>query len=55
MYDRYKDVPTPKNGERHSVWYRMRMMVTRMWQRWRCLTLDQQRDDLTRQTTLMSA
>jgi hypothetical protein len=46
MYDRYKDVPPPKNGERHSVWYRMRMMVTRMWLRWRCLTLDQQRDDL---------
>jgi transposase-like protein len=46
MYDRYKAVPRPKNGERHSVWYRMRMMITRVWLRWRCLTLDQQRDDL---------
>jgi len=46
MYDRYKGIPKPKNGERHSVWYRMRMMVTRMWLRWRSLTLDQSRDDL---------
>ena len=46
MYARYKDVPAPRSGERHSVWYRMRMMVTRMWVRWRCLTLDQWRDDL---------
>lgn len=46
MYDRYKEVPPPEQGERHSVWYRMRLMVTRMWLRWRCLTLDQRRDDL---------
>ena len=46
MYDRYKHVPPPENHAPHSVWYRMRMMVTRMWVRWRCLTLDQRRDDL---------
>lgn len=46
MYERYKDVPPPETGDRHSVWYRMRMMVTRMWLRWRCLTLDQRRADL---------
>ena len=46
MYERYKGVPPPEHHERHTVWYRMRMMVTRMWLRWRCLTLDQQRDDL---------
>jgi transposase-like protein len=46
MYERYKDVPTPEPGERHSVWYRARMMVTRLWLRWRCLTLDQRRADL---------
>ena len=46
MYDRYKDVPTPESGTRHSVWYRMRTAVTRLWLRWRKLTLDQRRDDL---------
>jgi len=46
MYDRYKDVPGPENGQRHTVWYRMRMAVTRLWLRWRHLTLDQHRDDL---------
>jgi hypothetical protein len=30
IYDRYKDVPAPKKGQRHSVWYRMRMAVTRL-------------------------
>ena len=46
MYDRYKEVPVPKTGERHSVWYRMRMAVTRLWERWRKLTRDQQREDM---------
>jgi transposase-like protein len=46
MYDRYKDVPVPENGKRHTVWYRMRMAVTRLWLRWGHLTLDQRRDDL---------
>jgi len=46
LYDRYKDVPVPEKGQRHSVWYRMRMAVTRLWLHWRNLTLDQRRDDL---------
>ena len=46
LYERYKDVPVPPRGTRHSVWYRLRMLVTRLWNRWRCLTLDQRRDDL---------
>jgi transposase-like protein len=46
MYERYKDVPVPDSGKRHSVWYRMRMAVTRLWLRWRNLTRDQHRDDL---------
>ena len=29
LYDRYKGVPKPPVGVRHSVWYRMRMLVTR--------------------------
>ena len=46
IHARYKDVPPPEVGAHYGVWYRMRMMVTRMWLRWRYLTLDQQRDDL---------
>ncbi len=46
LYHRYKVVPPPPGGERHSVWYRIRMLVTRLWARWRKFTLDQRRDDL---------
>lgn len=46
LYERYKGVPAPDSGKRHSVWYRMRMAVTRLWLRWRQLTLDQRRNDL---------
>ena len=46
LYDRYKVVTKPPPGTRHSVWYRMRMLATRLWERWRKFTLDQQRDDL---------
>jgi len=46
LYDRYKVIPAPPVGQRHSVWYRMRMAVTRLWERWRCLTLDQRRTGL---------
>jgi hypothetical protein len=46
MYDRYKAAPAPKKGQRHTVWYRTRMLVTRLWDRWPNLTLDQRRDDL---------
>ncbi len=46
LYARYKDVPPPPAGKAHSVWYRMRMLITRLWLRWRKFTLDQRRDDL---------
>lgn len=46
MYHRYQAAPVPKKGERHTVWYRMRMLVTRLWERWYRLTLDQRRADL---------
>ena len=46
MYHRYKAAPVPKKGQRHTVWYRMRMLITRLWNRWPNLTLDQRRDDL---------
>ncbi len=46
LYHRYQGAPVPQKGKRHSVWYRMRMLVTRLWERWPRLTLDQRRDDL---------
>ena len=46
MYDRYKDVPLPPAKTKHSAWYRMRMLVTRLWNRWRKLILDLTRTDL---------
>jgi transposase-like protein len=46
MYYRYMAAPVPKKGQRHTVWYRMRMRITRLWETWARLTLDQHRDDL---------
>jgi len=46
LYDRYKGVRQPAAGRRHTVWYRMRMLITRIWERWGRLTLDQRRDGL---------
>ena len=46
MYDRYTQVPPPAKGQRHTAWYRSRMLITRLWDRWSRLTLDQHRDDL---------
>ena len=46
LYERYKVVPQPPVGVRHTVWYRMGMLVTRLWERWRKFTLDQLRQDL---------
>ena len=46
LYHRYKQVPQPSKGQRHTAWYRLRMLITRLWNRWRRLTLDQRRDDL---------
>ena len=46
MYYRYMAAPVPNAGEHHTVWYRMRMLILRLWERWARLTLDQRRDDL---------
>ena len=46
LYHRYQAAPAPQKGQRHTVWYRMRMLVTRLWDRWSRLTLDQRRADL---------
>ncbi len=46
MYHRYKGAPAPGKGKRHSVGYRMRMLVTRLWDNWKRLTLYLRRGDL---------
>jgi transposase-like protein len=47
LYHRYKAAPPPsRKGERHSIWYRVRMLITRRWEHWRRLTLDLRRSDL---------
>lgn len=46
LYHRYQAAPTPPAGRKHPVWYRMRMLVARLWNKWNRLTLDQHRDDL---------
>jgi transposase-like protein len=46
LYRRYQAAPPPKRGQRHTVWYRMRMLVTRLWENWPRLTLDQRRENL---------
>ena len=46
LYHCYATVRQPKPGQRHSVLYRLRMLITRLWERWSRLTLDKHRDDL---------
>lgn len=46
FYHRYKAVPLPRPGKRHTVWVRTRLLITRLWERWGRLTLDQRREDL---------
>jgi transposase-like protein len=46
LYQHYQAAPKPPQGKRHPVWYRMRMLITRLWNRWPRLTLDLRRPDL---------
>ena len=46
LYHRYHTVRQPSPGEKHTLWQRVRMLITRLWDRWLRLTLDQRRDDL---------
>jgi transposase-like protein len=46
LYQRYQAATKPPSGHKHPVWYRMLMLITRLWDRWIRLTLDQRRDDL---------
>ena len=46
MYHCYKAASPAKKGQRQSAWYRTRTLITRLWDRWSRLTLDQRRDDM---------
>ena len=46
LYHRYKAAPKPPQNQRHTVWYRMRMLITRLWERWQRLTVDLRREEL---------
>jgi transposase-like protein len=46
LYRRYQATPKPPSGQRHPVWYRMLMLITRLWNRWPRLTLDLRRPEL---------
>lgn len=46
LYHRYKAAQPAPQGHKQSIWYRMRTLVLRLWNRWDALTLDQRRDDL---------
>ncbi len=46
LYHRYKVIPQPPPKHRYPVWYRMRMLITRLWNRWLRLTLDKRREDM---------
>lgn len=46
LYHHYQGARQPKQGESYGVLYRLRMLITRLWERWKRLTLDQRRDDL---------
>ena len=46
LYGCYQQAPQPAAGQRHTVWFRMRMLITRLRDRWHRLTLDRRRGDL---------
>lgn len=46
LYDCYKAAPTPKPKQKHSIWYRMKRLIWRLWTRWERITLDQHFENL---------
>ncbi len=39
LYLAYCGAPSPKEGEKATMWYRMRLMVLDLWEDWRRITL----------------
>jgi transposase-like protein len=46
LYARYKAAPNPKPKQKHSIWYRMKRLIWRLWTRWERITLDEHYDQL---------
>jgi transposase-like protein len=46
LYECYKAAPNPKPKQKHSIWYRMKRLIWRLWTRWERITLNQHRDNL---------
>jgi transposase-like protein len=46
LYDCYKAAPTPKPKQKHSIWYRMKRLIWRLWTRWERITLDEHYEQL---------
>ena len=46
LYDCYKAAPTPKPKQKHSIWYRMKRLILRLWTRWERITLDEHFEQL---------
>ncbi|MBE2196401.1 MAG: transposase [Anaerolinea sp.] len=39
LYDCYKATLTPRPKQKHSIWYRMKRLIWRLWMRWERITL----------------
>lgn len=46
LYAGYKAAPTPKPKQKHSIWYRMKRLIWRLWTRWERITLDEHFEQL---------
>jgi len=46
LYDCYKSSPIPKLGQKHSIWYRMKRLIWRLWTRWERITLNRHYTEL---------
>ena len=46
LYDYYKATPTPNPKQKHSIWYRMKRLIWRLWTRWERITLNKHFEQL---------
>lgn len=46
LYNCYQAAPTPRPKQRHSIWYRMKRLLLKLWTRWERITLEQHYDQL---------
>jgi transposase-like protein len=46
LYACYEAAPTPKPKQKHSIWYRMKRLILRLWTRWDRITLADDHEQL---------